>query len=179
MDVRLPLTNADLAQAGLTLGFIAGSKTLGIPVTLSANVAGTYQTWSGEIVRTDSGFDPKTRVLFAYVEVKDPFGQGTPLVPGLFVDAEIAGQVLDAIITIPRAGLRGKNEVFVANSDGTMSIKKVEVVSSDRDKAVLRGGIAPGTEVITTPIRGAAEGMKIEVVDRDASGQPLKTASAG
>jgi len=179
MDVRLPLTNADLAQAGLTLGFVADAKTPGIPVTLTANVAGSYQTWSGEIVRTDSGFDPNTRVLFAYVEVKDPFAQTTPLAPGLFVDAEIAGQVIDGTIIIPRAALRGKDEVYVANSDGTLTITQVDLVSSDRDRAVLRSGISPGTAVITSPIRGVADGMKIEVVDRDASGQLLQTAKAG
>lgn len=170
MDVRLPLTNSDLAGAGLSLGFLASAKTPGIPVTLSANVAGRYSTWSGTIVRTDSQFDPKTRVLFAYAEVRDPFGagadDGTPLAPGLFVDATINGQAHSAAIVIPRAGLRGKDQVFVANSDGTMSIKTVEVISSDRDQAILRRGINPGAAVVTSPIRGAADGMKIDIVER-------------
>jgi len=175
MDVRLPLTNADLAQAGLTLGFIAGTKTPGIPVELSANVAGKYLTWSGKIVRTDSGFDPKTRVLFAYVEVKDVRspGTGTQLAPGLFVDAEIAGQNLPGMIVIPRSGLRGKNQVFVANTvtdtEAALSIKKVDVVSSYRERAILRGGLNAGDVVITSPIRGAADGMKIDIVERTAA----------
>lgn len=170
MDVRLPMTNEDLARAGLKLGFVAGKDNSGLPVTLSANVAGTYATWKGRVVRTDSGFDPKTRVLFAYAEVNDPFGagasDGTPLAPGLFVTAEIEGEVLENMVVVPRAGLRGKDQVYVANDDDTLSIVTVTVASSDREKAVLSAGLNSGVQVVTSPIRGVADGMKINKVER-------------
>jgi len=173
VDVKIPMTNQDLGRAGLTLGFKARETNPGIPVTLSANVAGRYATWDGEIVRTDSGFDPKTRVLFAYVEVKDPFGagasDGVPLAPGLFVTADIQGESLPGTVVIPRSGLRGKDQVYVAMSDGTMTIKTVEVASSDRNRAIISSGLVSGASVITSPIRGAAEGMKVDVVERTAS----------
>lgn len=176
VDVKMPMTNQDLARAGLTLGFNADKSNPGIPVKLSTNVAGTYATWHGKIVRTDSGFDPKTRVLFAYVEVKDPFGDGAsdgiPLAPGLFVSADIQGESLPGTVVIPRAGLRGKDQVYVAMSDGTLTIKQVEVASSDRDKAVITSGLVAGSTVITSPIRGVAEGMKVDVVDRTAALTP-------
>ena len=173
MDVRLPLSNEDLARADLKLGFIASKDNPGIPVTLNANVAGDYASWTGNIVRTDSRFDPDTRVLFAYAEVRDPFGKGAsdgiPLAPGLFVTAQIKGEAIDNSVVIPRSALRGKDQVFVAQTDGTLTIKTVEVASSDRDKAVITDGLYAGTSVITSPIRGAAEGMKIEEVERSAS----------
>lgn len=172
MDVKIPMTNQDLARAGLTLGFIAGEEQASIPVTLSANVAGQFASWNGEIVRTNSGYDPKTRVLFAYVEVKDPFGAGAsngiPLAPGLFVTANIQGETLPGTVVIPRAALRGKDQVYVALSDGTLTIKPVEVASSNRDRAIIRAGLVAGAKVITSPIRGVAEGMKIDVVTRTA-----------
>ena len=40
------------------------------------------------------------------------------------------------------------------------------VRASDRDRAVILAGIAPGEKVITSPIRGVADGMKIEIVDK-------------
>lgn len=170
MDVRLPLTNNDLAQAGLKLGFIADKTNPGIPVQLSANVAGDDARWKGRIVRTDSNFDSETRVLFAYVEVKDPFGKGAlsgiPLAPGLYVNAEIQGESLSDIVTIPRTGLRGKDNIYIAEDDGTLSIKTVNVVSSNRDKVIITDGLLPGTQVITSPIRGVSEGMKIDIVDQ-------------
>jgi len=167
MDVRLPMTNDELRRAGLTLGFEATGKTPGIPVTLSADVAGTYSEWQGRIVRTDSRFDSQTRVLFAYAEVRDPFGSGasngTPLAPGLFVNAAVEGQKLEDVILIPRSALRGEDKVYLANED-MLSIKTVTVMSSNRDEAILDGGIKIGDTVITSPIRGVADGMKIAVV---------------
>ncbi len=168
MDVRLPMTNEELRRAGMTIGFEANAQTPGIPVKLSADVAGVYSEWDAQIVRTDSRFDSKTRVLYAYAEVKDPFGKGsdngTPLAPGIFVTAAIDGRTLNNIIRVPRAALRGENKVYVANSDNTLTIKTVTVLSSDRENAILDTGVEIGASVITSPIRGVADGMKIEIV---------------
>jgi len=167
MDVRLPMTNEDLRRAGLKLGYEAAGSGAGIPVTLSADVAGTFSTWQGRIVRTDSRFDSDTRVLFAYAEVTDPFGagasDGTPLAPGIFVKAAIDGQKLDNVIIVPRSALRGEDKVYLAKDD-ILSIKTVSVVSSNRQHAIIRDGLNIGDAVITSPIRGVAEGMKIQVV---------------
>lgn len=167
MDVRLPMTNEELRRAGMTLGFEANGSTPGIPVTLSATVAGQYSEWQGRIVRTDSRFDSQTRVLYAYAEVRDPFGagasNGVPLAPGLFVTAAVDGQKLDNIIVVPRTALRGDDKVYVADNE-TLSIKTVTVMSSNRNEAILGSGINIGDAVITSPIRGVADGMKIQVV---------------
>ena len=176
MDVRLPMTNEELRRAGLTLGYEANIKTAGIPVTLSADVAGTYSEWQGRIVRTDSRFDSQTRVLYAYAEVRDPFGSGAsngvPLAPGLFVTAAVEGQKLDNIIVIPRTALRGDDKVYVANDD-TLAIKTVNVMSSNRNEAILGGGIEIGDAVITSPIRGVADGIKIQVVKPGEAAAPV------
>ena len=167
MDVRLPMTNEELRRAGLSLGFEAEGNSSGIPVKLSTRVAGQYCEWPGHIVRTDSRFDSETRVLFAYVEVLDPFGvnasDGIPLAPGLFVNASVEGQRRDKVIVIPRSALRGNDKVYLAE-DGELSIKTVQVLSSNRNQALLSGGVEIGDTVVTSPIRGAADGMKIEVV---------------
>lgn len=167
MDVRLPMSNQDLRQAGLSLGFDAnGGK--GVPVTLSANVAGRYSQWQGHIVRTDSRFDTQSRVLYAYAEVRDPFGKGaddgTPLAPGIFVEASIEGQKLDNVVFVPRTALRGENQIYVVRGEDELEIKDVTVLSSNRKEAIISDGLEPGTAVITSPIRGVADGMKIEVV---------------
>ncbi|WP_418153109.1 efflux RND transporter periplasmic adaptor subunit [Litorimonas sp. RW-G-Af-16] len=171
MDVRLPMTNEELKRAGMSLGFEANRTTPGIPVTLSADVAGISSEWQGRIVRTDSRFDSQTRVLYAYAEVQDPFGagssEGVPLAPGIFVNAAIEGQKLANSLVIPRAALRGNDTVYVADNE-TLQIKTVTVVSSDRDHAILSGGLNIGDQVITSPIRGVADGMKIAVVTASA-----------
>lgn len=168
MDVRLPLSHEDLRRSGLTIGYQA-PKAGGVEVTLSANVAGVYAQWPATIVRTDSRFDNENRVLFVYAEIRKPFEQEVPLAPGLFVEARIAGQELKDMVVIPRAALRGDDRVYVANADESLTIRQVIVMSTDRDKAILNEGIKPGETVITSPIRGVADGMKINPVKRNAA----------
>lgn len=171
MDVRIPLTQNELRQTGVYLGYSAEGEA-GVPVTLSADISGRRAEWTGHITRTDARFDSQSRVLHAYVEVRNPFdnvsADQAALAPGLFVDAAIAGTVLENVVTVPRAALRGENEIYLAEEDGTLTIKTVEVQSSNRDRVVLTGGLASGDKVIISPIRGAATGMKIEVVERTA-----------
>jgi len=178
MDVRLPMTHEELRRAGMTLGYEASRKNSGIPVTLSANVAGESHRWQGHIVRTDSRFDPTTRVLFAYAEVTDPFGKGasdgTPLAPGLFVNAAIEGRQLEDIIVIPRAALRGKDKVYLAQEE-TLSIKSVTVISSDINHAILSAGLSIGATVITSPIRGVADGMKVQIVKSQSGAEAVNS----
>lgn len=177
MDVRLPLTQDELRRAGLTPGINPATSGEPIAVDLSANMGGTTAHWTGTLTRIDNRFDAQTRVIYAYAEVRDPFGKGAfardgqvgvPMVPGLFVTAKINGQSFDNTIVIPRAALRGNDQVYVANDDETLAIKTVSVISSDRDRAVLRGGLAIGDAVVTSPIRGVSEGMKIAVVTSEA-----------
>jgi RND family efflux transporter MFP subunit len=170
VDIAIALTDSDLANLGLGIGFSETQDVQGPPVTLSAIVAGESHTWSGRITRTDSGFDPETRVLFAYVEVQDPYGKGadngTPLATGLFVDAEIDGRTLADSVVLPRTALRGKDNVYVAREDDTLDIRPVEVAFSERERLILTSGISAGERVVTSPVRAASDGMKIKPVDR-------------
>ena len=169
MEVKLPLTDNDLAHLGLGIGFRANTHNLGPAADLSAVIAGQTHHWQGRITRTSASYDPQTRVLFAYAEVKDPYGKGAdkgvPLASGLFVNASIAGREIKNSVVVPRAALRGTDTVYIANADKTLSLRKVKVASSSRDIAVITSGLATGEQVITSPIRGVADGMKIELAD--------------
>ena len=170
VEVALPLSDAELGQVGLPLAFIAGRNEPGPSVTLSAPVAGERRTWEAQIVRTSAAIDPRTRVVFAVAEINDPFGaaasNGAPLAPGLFVTASIEGRVFEDVTLIPRAGLRGLDQVYVAE-DGLMRVRTVSVLHTDPDRAVISGGLAPGEAVITSPVQAPFDGMTIRVVRRN------------
>ena len=167
MQVALPLTDAELGQLGLNVGFREGDERPGPAAVLSALVAGEPRVWNGRLVRTDSGYDRQTRVLFAYVEVEDPYGvgadEGAPLADGLFVTVKVEGREVDNAVVVPRSALRGTQEVYVATAQNTLEIRSVSVANSSRSGVVLTGGIEPGEQVITSPVRGAAEGMEIAI----------------
>ena len=168
-EVKLPFTDSDMARLGLGIGFIATKSTPGPEVILSAVVAGEPHNWQGRITRVSASYDPATRVLFGYAQVDDPYGKGAdagvPLASGLFVKAHIAGRSVENSIIVPRSALRGTDTVYIANDNKTLSMRTVKVASSSREMAVISAGLESGERVITSPIRGVAEGMKIELAE--------------
>ncbi len=165
-EIRLPLTDDDLAKLGLPVAFVESRRNPGPAVVLSASIAGQSHEWSARIVRTDGAIDPTTRQIAAIAVVDDPYGRGAsadgaPLAMGLFVDARIEGSQLDDAITLPRAALHGRDAVFVINENDVIERRQVEVVSSDRDTFTVAAGLTPDERVVTSPLRGAGDGDKV------------------
>lgn len=165
-EVRLPLTDNDLAKLGLPVAFVETRGNPGPPVILSASIAGEPHEWSARMVRTNGAIDPTTRQISAIAVVDDPYGRGAstdgaPLAMGLFVDAKIAGSRLDNAITLPRAALHNRDAVFVIGSDDVIERRKVQVVSSDLDTITIASGVTEGERIVTSPLRGAGDGDKV------------------
>ncbi|MGF1464012.1 MAG: efflux RND transporter periplasmic adaptor subunit [Maricaulaceae bacterium] len=166
VEVRLPLSDLDLAQLELPLAFTATRDNPGPSVRLSAVLAGREQIWTGRLARTDAAIDPRTRVLNAIVEVDDPYGAGVsdagaPLAVGLFVSAELKGRSIPNAVVIPRAGLRGNDQVYVLAEGDTLDIRTVTVARSDRNEAIITAGLADGDRVAISPVRSASQGMSV------------------
>lgn len=174
MEVALPLTDSELGQLGLQVGFRESESNPGPQAVLSALVAGEPRVWRGRLARTDSGYDRETRVLFVYVEVSDAYGagadRGAPLADGLFVTVEAEGRDIDNAVVVPRAALRGVDEMYIARENDTLEIRRVNVATSSRSRVVLTGGVLPGERVIISPVRGAADGIELAI-----SGPPAET----
>lgn len=177
--IRLPLTDFELGILGIPVAYSAGDEP-GIPVTLTATLAGEAQTWMGRITRTDSAIDPQTRVLYAIAEVDDPYGAaaegGAPLAVGLFVNAQIEGREVENAYILPRAALRGEDSVYVAEPGGILSIRTVDVVTSSTERLVVSSGVSAGDMVVVSPVRGASDGMRIQSLDE--AGEVLTAYSA-
>ena len=169
-EVRLPLSDPELAKLDLPLAFVAKKRADAPKVDLSAVVAGSERHWEGRIMRTDATFDTTSRALFAIVEVLDPYGRGAsedgvPLAAGLFVDAKIAGKSFGDVITIPRDGLRPENEVYVVNDKGKAEIRDVTVLDASPNRAVLRSGVSSGELVVVSPMERSRIEMTLKVLD--------------
>ncbi|MEE2692711.1 MAG: efflux RND transporter periplasmic adaptor subunit [Pseudomonadota bacterium] len=168
-EIRLPLTDGDLAKLGLPISFVETEDNPGPPAHLSAVVAGDLHEWSGRVARTDGAIDPATRQISAIVTVDDPYGAGAddgmPLAIGLYVDAVVEGKPFEHAIVLPRTALYGRDIVYVILPDNTLDERKVVVVSADRDTITLASGVNPGERVATSPLRGATAGGKVTPTD--------------
>jgi RND family efflux transporter MFP subunit len=171
-EVRLPLTDSDLAKIGVPLAFVETAEAPGPKATLSATVAGEYHEWLARVARTDGAFDPGTRQVAAIAVVDDPYGEGAddgvPLAAGLFVDAAIEGRALERAIALPRSALHGRNIVYVIGEDDRIAAREVVVLAADKDTITIAGGLESGERVVTSPLRGASEGEKVSPTDPSA-----------
>lgn len=172
VEVPLSLSDADLTRLNVSLDMNTTKRSDAPDVTLSAIIAGKRQEWPGKIVRTDGTFDPQTRTLSAIAEVLDPFGKGasadgTPLPPGLFVDADILGKTLVNAIVIPRDALRPEDKVYVVDDQGEASSRDAVVLDTNAERAVLASGVAPGEYVIISPLEKSQLSLKFKVLDKN------------
>ena len=170
VEVRLPLTDSDLAKINLPLAHVAKDRASAPVVNLSATVGGRTQNWEGRIMRTDSSYDTATRALNAIAEVFDPYDKGVsdggmPLAPGLFVQAEIAGKTFEDVIILPRDGLRPENKVYIVDDKGKAEIRDAVVIDTSADRAVLASGVKAGELVILGPMEKSRVSMTLKALD--------------
>ncbi len=181
-EIRLPLTDSDLAKLGLPIAFVETEESPGPEVMLSSVIAGQPQEWTGRIVRTDGAIDPATRQISAIAVVDDPYGaganDGVPLTMGLFVDAKIEGKPYSDAIVLPRTALYGRDQVFVINDDNTLDERRVSVVTSARDTVTIAQGVSPGERVATSPLRGAGDGDSVQPLGGETEATPVASRAA-
>lgn len=176
VEVRLPLTDSQLLELDLPMGFVATDKNPGPLVTLSAQVGGDQRQWQGRIVRTQAAVDQQTRLIYAVAEVTDPYGEGAsdgvPLAVGLFVSAEAEGVQERHALVVPRDALRSADKVYVVDEDNRLDIRTVKVLSTSEDRVVIASGLADGERVVTSTISNAVDGMEVQPVTQLAQNLP-------
>lgn len=174
VEVRLPMTDSQLVELNLPLGFTAMDGIEAPLVNFSAMLGSREYQWQGRIVRIDASIDQDTRLIYATAEVQDPYGlavsDGMPMAVGMFVNAEIAGVSQQYAYVMPRLALRNKDKVYVINADNELEIRTVEVLSTSEDRVLVTSGVDTGDRVVTSPVPNAVDGMAVEPIFRTAQG---------
>lgn len=194
VEVRLPLTEQQAAL--IALPFISSQvsqQAIERPqVVISGSVAGTNQQWQGTLTRTDAFVDANSRMYYAVVEVEDPFASSPPLLPGLFVDAEIEGKQLHNVLQLPRSALFERDSLLTLDGDNRIVNHNIDVLHRTDSHVWISTDIAPGTLVSLgkqslTPVGSVVEPVVLQPVQspsetrEDAAAnvvEPLRT-SAG
>jgi RND family efflux transporter MFP subunit len=170
VEIRLPLTDAQLTELNLPMGFMADSFNAPI-VQFTANVGNRAHQWTGRIVRTHASVDQQTRMIYAVAEVEDPYGlgadRGTPMAVGMFVNAEIAGIHSQPAMVLPRLALRSADKVYVVNANNRLEIRTVEILSTSEETVLVSNGVKVGDKVVTSTIPAAVDGMEVRAIARE------------
>ena len=107
-------------------------------------------------------------MIHAVARVEDPYGRGDdpdrpPFAVGLFVEAEIEGRLVDDIYSLPRAALRGNNQVVVVDGESRARLRPITLLQRLPDRVLVSSGLEPGDRVVTSPLALTIDGMPVEV----------------
>ena len=138
--------------------------------------------WQGRFARISDTIDPKTRTVGVIAAVDDSYdrmvpGRRPPLAKGMFVEVELRAGANGQAVPIPRSAIRD-GKVFVADTDGRMRSRPIEVLWVQGDFAAVTG-LADGTPVIVSDVAPAIEGMRVMTTVDTALSQRLSDAAAG
>ena len=171
-EIRLPLPDDQIAYLDLPLSYRGGRQQIQPAVTLRATFAGETHEWQGRIVRTESEIDPVSRMVHVVAEVSDPYAPSEnpnqpPLAVGMYVEAEIEGRLIQNIAAIPRAALRGRDQVLVVSVNEQLEFRDVAILRSTTDSVYVQNGLSDGELIVVSPLDTPTDGMRIQVTNAD------------
>ena len=168
-EVRLPLPDEQLAYLNLPLSYRGASDQPQPRVTLRTTFAGETHEWKGRIVRTESEIDPVSRMVHVVAEVQDPYAPGRnrnrpPLAAGMYVEAEIRGRTVRDIAVVPRAALRGRDQILVADPEDRLSFRDIDILRTTTESLFVHDGLAEGELVVVSPLDAPIDGMRVQLL---------------
>lgn len=165
----MPETGSPVVQ-----GNPGNKENRGVPAKVITRFAGGSHQWEGRAVRTAGQIDPRSRMVFVVVQVDQPFADRAgrlPLVPGMFVEVQIQGRVLNGVIPVPRSALREGQTVWVVK-ENRLHIQPVTVERMDRETAYVSLGLEEGDRVVTSALDTVTQGMRVQVREPGTEGVP-------
>lgn len=168
MEIRVPLTDADLASMSLPVGFTATAQLPGPVAHVSTVSGGRLRTWEGRLVRTEASVDARTRLVYGLVEVRNPFAasNAAPLAPGMFVSVRLEGSGRETLVAAPRSALKRNEFVYVVRPDNTIDVRQVRPAQTTADEVLFREGVANGERVVVSVLTSPRQGMAVTPIDR-------------
>ncbi len=115
--------------------------------------------WKGSVNRVADFVDPATQSVSVFVKVISTANQ--PLYEGQYLKAFFNGKIIDKAMEIPRRAVFNANEVFVVR-DGMLRKMTINVIKVNRETLIF-DGLDRGAILVTEPLAGATEGIKVEV----------------
>ena len=173
IEVRLPLTSRQLTHLDIPLSTDSGTP-LQPNVELLATVGGQEQRWTGKLIRVE-GVDESTQQLNVIARINDPFATGqSPLRIGQFVQALVAGRVLNNVYVIPRSAVRGDNEVLILNDNNEIFRREVGIAWADEEVVAIDSGLDAQTLLVLTPMSTVTDGTPVRASIDGQAPQPLE-----
>lgn len=138
----------------------------------------------GRVLRLLSRLEPSSGMASLLVEVKDPYGleglapgapRPMPLLLDTFGEVRIQGPQSQSLVELSRDALRAGNRAYVVR-EGTLEVRTLDIAWRRPESVLVSAGLADGERVITSPLSGAVQGMRVREISRP---QPPDAAQLG
>lgn len=131
-------------------------------------------TREGYVLRLLPTVEERGRMAQIVIAVDDPLGlrlplgeRPTPLLVGTYVEAEITGRTLDAVVPVPRRAMIDDTHLWVVDDQLRLHSREVTVVWRERGRVFVQEGLAAGERFAVSNLPLATDGMKVALVDDD------------
>lgn len=130
---------------------------------------GKKAKWDAKFIRFSDEIDVQTRALGIVIAVENPLqkiipGIRPPLSKGMFVEVEIAGQIQQGMIAIPRSSIH-KNNVYLMDKDNRLKLKKVSKLYNQNGLSIIKSGLESGERLVLSDLIPAIEGMLLQDIN--------------
>ncbi|KQY98202.1 hypothetical protein ASD45_19775 [Pseudolabrys sp. Root1462] len=129
----------------------------------------------GKLTVVDNQVDPTTGTVKMKAEFPNTSLQ---LWPGQFVNVRLLVDTLKHVVTIPTGAVqRGPNGTFVyVIKDDAVTMRPIVVQKQDETQTVVKSGLTPPEQVVTTGFARLTDGSKVKVSTGDATPAPATNA---
>ena len=129
-----------------------------IKIGNSVNLNNIEQTksWQGKVIRINGKVDQATQTIRVFVEVN-----AKDLREGMYLEADLVAKSEENAFEIDRKLLFEKNKLFAVKDTKLYLVSVIPVYYND--KTVVVKGLKDGTKLISKPLSGAYEGMKVKI----------------
>ncbi len=127
-------------------------------ITLLAEHLAQQNSYQAYLKRGAAAMDGQTR----FAQVSFGFKQPPPLLPGVFVQLQINGPVLESVLILPLAALQKDGSIWAVDQQQQLYPLNGEIVFSDSQHVVV-AGIQQAQQVVTSRLPGAIAGMQVKL----------------
>jgi multidrug efflux pump subunit AcrA (membrane-fusion protein) len=183
IEIEVPLKDTELAWFDVFENSIfsndESNSAKGTPAKVKTAFAGADHTWEGCVVRTAGQVNKTSRMISVVVEVPEPFkviDNRPPLLPGVFVEVLIQGNILCNAVAVPRDAIREGNNVWLIK-DNHLHILPLKIVRTDKNFAYVISKALDGANVVISSLEAVVDGMKVRT-EADVTSMDEQTAES-
>lgn len=169
-EIRLPMTGKDLSKLGWDATTAHQQILNKNKVQLQGAVNGKQAIWQAVLVRSEGTIEQSSRTQYLVAQIADPYnikGQSNrpPLLIGSFVEAMVAGKIINDVYPLPRHALRSNNRVATVDSAQRLQLKSVDYNYEDQFFYYINRGLEGEVEVVTSGMGVMVDGMQLKPVN--------------